>query len=69
MALMATDLPDPVVPATSTWGILFPLFIGILVPVRFGLGHLFDSQHLDLLDAEDFEGARGIASHDGLFQK
>ncbi len=38
---------------TSAWGILFPLFIAILVPVRFALGRVFNSEHLDALDAEE----------------
>jgi hypothetical protein len=38
---------------TSAWGILFPLFIAMLVPIRFGLGKAFDRQHIDLLDAEE----------------
>ena len=38
---------------TSTWGILFPLFIAILVPIRFALGLGFKKQHLDALDAEE----------------
>ena len=38
---------------TSAWGILFPLFIAMLVPIRFGLLAFFDSQHLAILDAEE----------------
>ncbi|MEC9093944.1 MAG: PTS sugar transporter subunit IIA [Planctomycetota bacterium] len=38
---------------TSTWGILFPLFIALLVPIRILLGLVFDSQHIAVLDAEE----------------
>lgn len=38
---------------TSAVGILFPLFIGLLVPVRMLLGKLFKAEHLALLDAEE----------------
>ena len=38
---------------TSAWGILFPLFIGLLVPIRFGLGRIFAAEHLEVLDAEE----------------
>ena len=38
---------------TSPLGILFPLFIALLVPIRFGLGRLFKPAHLDVLDAEE----------------
>ena len=38
---------------TSTWGILFPLFIALLVPIRFLLGKFFDPQYLAALDAEE----------------
>jgi len=37
----------------STWGILFPLFIALLVPIRFLLGRVFSSEHLEVLDAEE----------------
>lgn len=37
----------------SPWGILFPLFIAILVPIRFGLDRLFDPKHVAILDAEE----------------
>lgn len=37
----------------SAWGMLFPLFIAALVPIRFGLGGLFDRDHLEVLDAEE----------------
>jgi len=36
----------------SAIGILFPLLIGLLVPIRFGLDRYFDQRHLALLDAE-----------------
>ena len=38
---------------TSSWGILFPLFIGLLVPIRFMLNHIFDNKHIAILDAEE----------------
>jgi hypothetical protein len=38
---------------TSAWGLLFPLFIAMLVPVRFLLGKFFEPQHLAVLDAEE----------------
>ena len=38
---------------TSAVGILFPLFIGLLVPVRMGLSRIFTAEHLALLDAEE----------------
>jgi mannitol/fructose-specific phosphotransferase system IIA component (Ntr-type) len=38
---------------TSAWGILFPLFIAMLVPVRFTLAAFFEPPHLALLDAEE----------------
>jgi HCO3- transporter integral membrane domain len=38
---------------TSVLGILFPLFIGLLVPVRRALEGHFKDEHLDLLDAEE----------------
>jgi len=38
---------------TSAVGILFPLFIGLLVPVRMLMGRWFDAEHLALLDAEE----------------
>jgi mannitol/fructose-specific phosphotransferase system IIA component (Ntr-type) len=37
----------------SSMGILFPLFVGLLVPVRIVLGRAFKSEHLALLDAEE----------------
>ncbi len=37
----------------SVWGILFPLFIATLVPIRFGLSAIFEPQHLAVLDAEE----------------
>jgi len=37
----------------SVLGILFPLFIGLLVPVRRALEGHFKDEHLDLLDAEE----------------
>ena len=38
---------------SSAFGILFPLFIGLLVPVRFVLGRFFAKEHLAALDAEE----------------
>ena len=38
---------------TSAFGILFPLFIGLLVPVRMLMARYFDHEHLALLDAEE----------------
>jgi hypothetical protein len=38
---------------TSSIGILFPLFIALLVPVRFAMGRYFSKSHLDALDAEE----------------
>lgn len=38
---------------TSAVGILFPLFIGLLVPVRMLLDRLFPPEYLALLDAEE----------------
>jgi len=37
----------------SAFGILFPLFIAVLVPIRFALGKLFASEHLEILDADE----------------
>ncbi|MEZ4234809.1 MAG: HCO3- transporter [Myxococcota bacterium] len=37
----------------SPLGIVFPLFIALLVPVRMGLDRLFKPEHLALLDAEE----------------
>jgi mannitol/fructose-specific phosphotransferase system IIA component (Ntr-type) len=37
----------------SAIGILFPLFIALLVPVRFLLNRFFDQQHLVALDADE----------------
>ena len=37
----------------SPLAILFPLFIALLVPVRFMLGQLFLAEHLEALDAEE----------------
>ena len=37
---------------SSPIGILFPLFIGLLVPVRMLLSRSFEPEHLALLDAE-----------------
>lgn len=34
-------------------GILFPLFIGLLVPLRFGMGRFFRESHLQALDADE----------------
>ena len=38
---------------TSTWAILFPLFIALLVPMRFLLGRFFAPKVLAALDAEE----------------
>jgi len=38
---------------TSALGILFPLFIALLVPVRMLMGRYFNHEHLALLDAEE----------------
>lgn len=38
---------------TSALGILFPLFIGLLVPVRMVMARFFKQEHLALLDAEE----------------
>jgi hypothetical protein len=38
---------------TSPLGILFPVFIGLLVPVRMSLDRFFKEEHLALLDAEE----------------
>jgi len=37
----------------SAVGIVFPLFIALLVPVRIAMGKWFDPEHLALLDAEE----------------
>lgn len=37
----------------SPWGIVFPLFIAMLVPVRMGMERLYKREHLALLDAEE----------------
>jgi hypothetical protein len=37
----------------SAWGILFPVFIAILVPIRFALGYFINSKHIEILDAEE----------------
>ena len=37
---------------SSSLGILFPVFIALLVPVRLGLGKYFSPEHLALLDGE-----------------
>ena len=38
---------------SSSLGILFPLFIALLVPVRLLAGKFFSEEHLDALDAEE----------------
>ena len=38
---------------SSGLGILFPVFIALLVPVRLLAGRLFSTEHLDALDAEE----------------
>lgn len=37
----------------SAWGILFPLFIALLVPVRLLLPRFFQPAHLEILDADE----------------
>lgn len=37
----------------SPLAILFPLFIALLVPIRFMLGRLFSRKHLEALDSEE----------------
>ena len=37
----------------SRLGILFPLFIALLVPVRLLAGRYFAAEHLEILDAEE----------------
>ena len=37
----------------SAFGILFPLFIALLVPIRFALKRVISADHLDVLDAEE----------------
>ena len=37
----------------SSWGILFPLFIAVLVPIRFALSRFFEPKHIEALDAEE----------------
>ena len=48
---------------TSVLGILFPLFIGLLAPVRMSLDKIFTPEHLALLDAEEMpeEEEQGVA--------
>lgn len=41
------------VKASTKWGILFPLFIAVLVPIRLLAGRLFSAEHLAALDAEE----------------
>jgi hypothetical protein len=41
------------VKASSRFGILFPLFIALLVPVRIFANRCFEPQHLAALDAEE----------------
>ncbi|MFT7618248.1 MAG: mannitol/fructose-specific phosphotransferase system IIA component (Ntr-type) [Planctomycetota bacterium] len=37
----------------SAWGMLFPLFLALLVPLRLILPRFFDQQHIEILDAEE----------------
>ncbi len=37
----------------SAFGVLFPLFIAILVPIQRSLGRIFDERHLAFLDADE----------------
>jgi hypothetical protein len=39
---------------SSAVGILFPLFIALLVPIRMLAGRFFEEKHLESLDAEEF---------------
>ena len=48
----------------SFLGILFPLFIGLLVPIRFLLGRFFDPKHLAFLDAEEEPGEEEFREFD-----
>lgn len=52
-AIQATCLAVLWIVKTSSVGILFPLFIGLLVPVRILMARWFDEEHLALLDAEE----------------
>ena len=45
-----------VVKGSDSIGILFPLFIAFLVPLRFSLKRLFRDAHLQALDAEELPG-------------
>lgn len=38
---------------TSVLGLLFPLFIAVLVPIRFIAGRFFAPEHLAALDSEE----------------
>lgn len=37
----------------SVWGMLFPLFLALLVPLRLVLPRFIDQEHIDILDAEE----------------
>ena len=52
-AIQASCLAVLWVVKTSAVGILFPLFIALLVPVRIVMGRFFEPEHLALLDAEE----------------
>ncbi|MFT5684332.1 MAG: mannitol/fructose-specific phosphotransferase system IIA component (Ntr-type) [Myxococcota bacterium] len=52
-AIQATCLVVLWIVKASVFGILFPLFIALLVPVRMLLGRFFKAEHLALLDAEE----------------
>ncbi|MFT4976900.1 MAG: mannitol/fructose-specific phosphotransferase system IIA component (Ntr-type) [Myxococcota bacterium] len=52
-AIQAISLAVLWIVKTSSLGILFPLFIGMLVPVRMLMGRYFNHEHLALLDAEE----------------
>jgi hypothetical protein len=43
----------PVFVKSSGIGILFPIFIALLVPVRLLAGRIFEAEHLAALDAEE----------------
>lgn len=45
---------------TSAVGILFPMFIALLVPVRMIAGKFFDKKHLNALDAEEIPAEESV---------
>ena len=52
-ALQVTCLGVLWIVKSSTLGILFPVFIALLVPVRLLAGRLFTTEHLAALDGEE----------------